>query len=98
MAPIPFACGSPRAIDGDTLSCSDGTRVRLRGVDTPERGEPRWREARQELQRQIDRGWVNVIPHHSSRGRIVGDVYVGGRNVGRAMDQAGWSKPRGARR
>jgi endonuclease YncB( thermonuclease family) len=46
LAPVPFFCAMPRAVDGDTLACSDGTRVRLRGVDTPERGEPGWRAAR----------------------------------------------------
>jgi endonuclease YncB( thermonuclease family) len=98
LAPVPFACAAPRAVDGDTLACADGTRVRLRGVDTPERGEPGWRAARDELQRRVTAGMVVVIPHHMSRGRIVGDVLVDGRDVGRAMDAAGWSKPVGARR
>jgi endonuclease YncB( thermonuclease family) len=37
-----------RAVDGDTLACRQG-RVRLRGVDTPERGESGYRAAQQEL-------------------------------------------------
>jgi endonuclease YncB( thermonuclease family) len=89
-------------VDGDTHACADGTRVRLRGVDTAERGELGWAAARQELQRRVAAGRVVVIPHHMSRGRIggriVGDVLAGGRNVGRAMDAAGWAKPEGARR
>jgi endonuclease YncB( thermonuclease family) len=94
---VPFACAAPRAVDGDTHACADGTRVRLRGVDTAERGEPGWRAARDELQRRVAAGRAVVIPHHMSRGRIVGDVLAGGHNVGRAMDAAGWSKPVGAR-
>jgi hypothetical protein len=39
-----------RAVDGDTLACRQG-RVRLRGVDTPERGESGYRAAQQELRR-----------------------------------------------
>ena len=31
--------GQPRVIDGDTLAI-DGTRVRLFGIDAPERGQP----------------------------------------------------------
>jgi endonuclease YncB( thermonuclease family) len=95
LAPVPFARAAPRAVDGDTLACADGTRVRLRGVDTPERGEPGWIAAREELQRRVAAGRVVVIPHHHGRGRIVGDVLVGGRNVGQGMDAAGWSKPEG---
>jgi endonuclease YncB( thermonuclease family) len=98
LAPVPFACAAPRAVDGDTLACSDGTRVRLRGVDTAERGEPGWAAAREELRRRVSPGLVIVVPHHRNRGRVVGDVLVRGANVGRAMDRAGWSKRWGARR
>jgi endonuclease YncB( thermonuclease family) len=98
LAPIPFACAAPRAVDGDTFACADGTRVRLRGVDTVERGGPGWATARDELRRRVSLGPVTVVPHHMNRGRVVGDVLVGGRNVGQAMDNAGWSKPWGARR
>ena len=98
LRPEPFVCAAPRALDGDTLVCRGGTRVRLRGVDTPEAGEPRHREATRELQRRLRGCEVRVIPHHRSYDRIVGDVLACGENVGRAMDAAGWSKPEGARR
>ena len=97
LTPIPFTCAAPRALDGDTLACAGGTRVRLRGVDTVERGEPGWTAARR-LQRRVSGGRVVVVPHHHNRGRIVGDVLVDGRNIGQAMDAAGWSKRQGARR
>ncbi len=87
-----------RAVDGDTLACREG-RVRLRGVDTPERGESGYRAAQQELGRRMGGSTVTVAPHHRDRhGRVVGDVYVRGKNVGREMDAAGWSKQNGARR
>ena len=38
-----------RVIDGDTLDLVDGTRVRLYGVDTPERGAPCFTEATDRL-------------------------------------------------
>ncbi len=98
MAPEPFTCIVPRALDGDTLECRGGTRVRVRGVDTPERGEPRYRAATRELQRRLDGCVVQVVPHHRSYNRIVGDVIACGIEVGPAMDRAGWSKPSGARR
>ena len=87
-----------RAVDGDTLACRQG-RVRLRGVDTPERGESGYHAAQQELRRRTPGGTVTVVPHHRDRhGRIVGDVYSRGQNVGRSMNDDGYSKPRGARR
>jgi endonuclease YncB( thermonuclease family) len=87
-----------RAVDGDTLACRQG-RVRLRGVDTPERGESGYRAAQQELRRRTPGGTVTVVPHHRDRhGRVVGDVYARGQNVGRSMHADGYSKRRGARR
>ena len=87
-----------RAVDGDTLACRQG-RVRLRGVDTPERGESGYRTAQQELRRRTPGGTVTVVPHHRDRhGRVVGDVYARGQNVGRSMNADGYSKRRGARR
>ena len=99
LAPTPTPLAACRAVDGDTLHCQ-GVRVRLRGVDTPERNEPRYREAGQALQALVDacRPGLTLVPHHRSRDRIVGDVLCGGTNLGQAMDEAGWSKPLGARR
>lgn len=34
-----FLCLMLRAIDGDTLECANGMRVRLWGIDAPERGQ-----------------------------------------------------------
>jgi endonuclease YncB( thermonuclease family) len=31
-----FSCSVARITDGDTLRCSDGTRVRIAGIDAPE--------------------------------------------------------------
>lgn len=98
MAPTPIPCPAAIAIDVDTLRCSDGLRVRLRHIDGDERGSPRWHAARAALQRWLDAGPVVVVPHHRSWNRVVGDVLVNNINVGIALDQAGWSKPHGARR
>jgi len=40
-----------RVIDGDTVVLSNGERVRLMGIDTPEKGEYLFEEAKQWLQR-----------------------------------------------
>ena len=48
-----------RVIAGDTFDLSDGTRVRLYGVDTPERGEACFSEATDRL-RQLAGGTVRL--------------------------------------
>ena len=100
MPAEPIPCAVARVLDGDTIACADGTRARLRGVDTPERGEPRHAEATAALAAMLARcgAWVVLIPHHMTRGRIAATVMCGGVDVGAAMDRAGWSKPIGARR
>jgi hypothetical protein len=67
-------------------------RVRLRGVDTVERGGLRWRASRAELRTRIEAMPLALLPHHGNQGRVVADVLVGGMNEGAAMDAAGWSK------
>lgn len=92
-----WACTAVGWTDGDTLrAVCDGQHpavaVRLRGVDTDERGQLRWREAREELRRRTAGHLLAVLPHHRSHRRVVADVLAGGVNVGVAMDAAGWSK------
>lgn len=38
-----------RVIDGDTIETEDGERIRLLGINTPERGEPGYEHAKQRL-------------------------------------------------
>lgn len=40
LAAAAFLCASPGVIDGATLRCQDGTRVRIWGIQAPERHEP----------------------------------------------------------
>lgn len=39
-----------RVIDGDTIEMEDGQKVRLLGIDTPERGCPGFQEAKKNMQ------------------------------------------------
>ena len=94
---VRWSCTALRWADGDTLTARcDGhagaVKVRLRGVDTEERGEPRWGQAREELRRRTAGRALAVLPRHLSHDRVVADVLAGGVNVGAAMDAAGWSK------
>jgi endonuclease YncB( thermonuclease family) len=92
-----WLCSAYRWADGDTLTARcqgrpGPVRIRLRGVDTVERGDPRWRASRAELRRRTEDADLFVRPHHMHRQRVVADVLVGRVNVGQAMHGGGWSK------
>ena len=92
-----WTCEALRWADGDTLTATcaglaEPVRVRLRGVDTVERGDPRWGASRAELRARTETAPLVVEPHHMHRGRVVADVLAAGGNVGTAMHSAGWSK------
>lgn len=96
-AGLAWNCAAIRWADGDTLTAdcaghADPVRVRLRGVDTVERGEAGWGAARLELRRMTQSAALVILPHHGSHNRVVATVLVNGRDVGRMMDAAGWSK------
>lgn len=94
---VRWSCAAVGWLDGDTLMAEcDGqaapVSIRLRGVDTDERGTGRWWLAREELRRRTAGQALAVLPRHHSHRRVVADVLAGGVDVGAAMDAAGWSK------
>ena len=44
LAAAAFLCASPGVVDGDTLRCHGGTRVRIWGIQAPERHHAEGRE------------------------------------------------------
>jgi endonuclease YncB( thermonuclease family) len=89
----PVACPSPvKAIDGDTVKCADGVRLRLSGIDTPEMpghcrkdrvcvpGDPYG--PRDKLQNMLNAGKVTYAPIKKDLyGRTVAIVWVGNINM-----------------
>ena len=62
--------------DGDTFVGSGGIRYRLEGVDTPERGYPRYEAAKQFLNSLIGRKTVDVdVKARDIHGRSVAQVW-----------------------
>jgi endonuclease YncB( thermonuclease family) len=83
-----------RVADGDTVSILDGSntqhKVRLYGIDTPERDQPYGNAAKKALRQLVDEQPVGVvIVETDSYGRIVGTLYQGGRNINAAMVASG---------
>ncbi len=74
--------GPARAIDGDTIEMilrGHPVRIRLLGIDTPERGEPGWAQSKAELQAKLAQGRaVCVIGARPSDafGRILAKCHV----------------------
>lgn len=70
-----------RVIDGDTIDVqltSGSIRVRLNGVDTPERGQPWGREATQALAALVIAKRVDLEPFTQDRyDRLVANVFIG---------------------
>lgn len=84
-----------RVIDGDTfvlyhVGVPAEERVRLLGVDTPERGEPGFLEAGQFTRAWLSAGpWTLSTCKRDSFGRLLGTVTRGGQNLGDELRQAG---------
>ncbi|MCX7020908.1 MAG: thermonuclease family protein [bacterium] len=73
-----------RVVDGDTFVCAGIGKVRLLGIDTPERGEAGFEEARDRLIRLTDGCWVilyfdKVV--YDKYGRVLGYPVVDGVEV-----------------
>lgn len=70
------------AIDGYTLRCSGGERVKVEGLKAPEVTEPGGEEARQRLQKRIRSGELVVQRGGTDKyGRTLARIYVNGNRV-----------------
>lgn len=83
----------PYAVDGDTFR-SAGVRYRLQGIDTPERGQPKYLEAKVRLQQLLDSGEISIERKaHDKYGRTVALVRVNGQDVAATLKAEGFEKP-----
>lgn len=83
-----------RVSDGDTVSVLDKDneqhKVRLYGIDTPERDQPRGRDAARALAKLVEGRTVGVVVvEKDDYGRIVGTVFHDDANVNLALVAAG---------
>ena len=65
-----------RVVDGDTVELSDGTRVRLHGIDTPEYDQPYGKAATRELNRLLARSVYVEATDTDRYGRIVAVLWT----------------------
>lgn len=70
------------AIDGYTLRCSGGERVKVEGLRAPELTEPGGEQARQRLQRRIQSGELVIKRGGKDKyNRTLARVYVNGNRI-----------------
>lgn len=88
-----FLCLMPVQIDGDTMICQDKTRVRLWGVDSPERYTPEGPAATRALSNLITGQTLTCEPKGRSYNRTVALCRLpDGRDIAAEMVRQGQAK------
>ncbi len=84
-------------VDGDTIDV-DGRRVRFIGVDTPERGQCGYREAKQRVAQLVSRKRVDIVsvPGNTTDryDRELGYVQLRGFDIGKVLIAEGLARAR----
>ncbi|MGH7961137.1 MAG: thermonuclease family protein [Candidatus Binatia bacterium] len=81
-------------LDGDTIVLTDGTRVRYLGINTPERGQPFYEEAKRYNERLVFGKEVRLETGKQERdgyGRVLAYVYAGNVMVNARVIAEGWA-------
>ena len=83
-------------MDGDTIEVLDATktprRIRLAGIDAPEKAQPFGARSKQHLSDQVFGKQVEVLSNKTDKyGRTVGKVMVGGKDVNLEQVSSGFA-------
>ena len=81
-----------KVVDGDTIVLADGRRIRYIGINTPERGEPLWKKARDYNAQKVGGKLVTLEfgqVTEDAYGRTLAYAFVNGEMVNAALLQAG---------
>jgi micrococcal nuclease len=84
-----------RVIDGDTFVLENGERVRLLGIDAPEKGQFLWKEAKDYLSNKLEEKYVILESDLSDRdkyNRLLRYVFVGDDFINLEMIQKGYAR------
>ncbi|MEM7821812.1 MAG: thermonuclease family protein [Candidatus Aenigmatarchaeota archaeon] len=82
-------------IDGDTIELTNGQKIRLLGIDAPEKGQYYYKEASNRLEQLVKGKEVFLEKDVSNRdnyGRLLRYVYVGGLFVNLEMVKEGYAR------
>ena len=84
-----------RIIDGDTIVLSDQRRVRLIGIDTPERGEHYFQEAKIRLENLIADKQITLekdISETDRFGRLLRYIVIDEKNINEILVREGYAQ------
>jgi micrococcal nuclease len=84
-----------QVIDGDTFELTNGQKVRLLGIDTPEKGQHYYGEASSRLEQLVKGKEVFLekdVSNRDSYGRLLRYVYVGSLFVNLQMVKEGYAQ------
>lgn len=73
-AAVAETCANARAIDGDTIRCANGRKIRLKDVYAPELNQPGGHTAKDRLGSAVNGRTFNYKPEGKSYGRDVARV------------------------
>lgn len=85
-----------RVIDGDTLVLEGGEHVRLLGINTPEKGEKYYQDAKGFLENKVLNKTVIVLSGREKKdlyGRTLGYILLHGENVNIKIVEEGFGNP-----
>lgn len=86
----------PYVVDGDTIDVNGVGRIRLVGVNTPERGQPGYQEAKDFVKNLCLYKTVYLDmdneKHYDKYGRVLAVVYAGNTNVNAELLKRGYAE------
>lgn len=80
-----------RVIDGDTVELASGQKVRLLGINTPEKNQPFYEEAKQFLETQTTQNTYLEQKSVDRYGRILGYLYQGNKLINELIVSQGFA-------
>jgi len=83
-----------KVIDGDTIKLQNGERVRLLGINTPEKGQPYYEEATNRLKELIEGKTITLekdIEDKDQYGRLLRHIYIDDTFVNLEMVREGYA-------
>jgi len=92
--PVGYSAIVSKVVDGDTIDIQDGQRIRLLGINTPEKAQPYFEEATIRMKELVLGKTVILVMDKSDKdkyGRLLRHVYVDGVNTGEVMLSEGYA-------